>query len=137
MIKAVSLGYTAYDADGNVTSKAGADVDWHSSDPWVADVSSSGVVTPEGVGKAVITLTVNGKTDDITVTVDADADLEVTINEGMGTYYFGDEDLDGETLEDQLYEALDDAGYDDRYDDFDDLTFSISGGHFLCGYHRR
>ena len=69
--KAVSLGYTAYDADGNVTSKAGADVDWHSSDPWVADVSSSGVVTPEGVGKAVITLTVNGKTDDITVTVDA------------------------------------------------------------------
>ena len=31
-----------------------------------------------------------------------DADLEVTINEGMGTYYFGDEDLDGETLEDQL-----------------------------------
>ena len=77
-------------------------MDWHSSDPWVADVSSSGVVTPEGVGKAVITLTVNGKTDDITVTVDADADLEVTINEGMGTYYFGDEDLDGETLEDQL-----------------------------------
>ena len=131
--KAVSLGYTAYDADGNVTSKAGADVDWHSSDPWVADVSSSGVVTPEGVGKAVITLTVNGKTDDITVTVDADADLEVTINEGMGTYYFGDEDLDGETLEDQLYEALDDAGYDDRYDDFDDLTFSISGGTSSVG----
>ena len=132
--KAVSLGYTAYDAAGNVTSKAGADVDWDSSAPWVADVSSSGVVTPEGVGKAVITLTVNGTIEDeITVTVDADADLEVTINEGMGTYYFGDEDLDGETLEDQLYEALDDAGYDDRYDDFDDLTFSISGGTSSVG----
>ena len=122
--KSVSLGYTVRDEKGNVTTTKPTSVSWSSSNRWVADVSSSGVVYPEGVGTAKITVTVNGTVEDsIVVTVEADADLDVTIYEGMGTYYFSDEDADGVSLEDQLYDALEDAGYD--YDD-DDLSFSIS-----------
>lgn len=75
----------------------------------------------------------NGEDDIVYFSIEADADLDVTIYEGMGTYYFSDEDADGVSLEDLLYDALDDAGYDDRYDYFDDLTFTISGGTTSIG----
>ena len=48
--------------------------------------------------------------------VDATHDLEVTVN-NMGTYALGDEDLDGETLVDQIYDAL--MMLTDGDDDFD------------------
>lgn len=123
----VSLSYTLYSDTGKTdpTSATPDSVEWSSTNRNVAEVKN-GRVYPYRVGETTITLTINGDTsisDSIKVYVEETAPLEVTINEGMGTYYFGDEDLDGDSLEDQLYDALDDAGYDG---DDDDLTFTIN-----------
>ena len=50
---------------------AGIEVSWTSDHPEIASVSETGLVTAKTAGTAVITLTVDGKTDTITITVPA------------------------------------------------------------------
>ena len=67
----------------------------------------------------------------VTLTVEATKDLEVTISQGLETYSFGDSDtLKGDSLYDQLDNALDEVAVYNRYSD---LTFSISGGNSSIG----
>ena len=67
----------------------------------------------------------------VKLTVEATKDLEVTISQGLETYSFGDSDtLKGDSLYDQLDNALDEVAVYNRYSD---LTFSISGGNSSIG----
>lgn len=128
--KSTTLSAVAYSGKDEITNRP---ITWESNSRCVTIDSSTGRIVGNYAGTAEITASADYVSDYIYVTVEADADLDVTIYEGMGTYYFSDEDADGVSLEDLLYDALDDAGYDDRYDYFDDLTFTISGGTTSIG----
>ena len=83
-------------------------------------------------GTATIRAVINGeKSDPVTLTVEATEDLEVTISESLETYTFDDDNtLEGDSLYDQLDDALEDIA---DYNYYEDLTFSISGGTTSIG----
>ena len=113
--------FVAYSAGNQVTDYI--TYEYYSDDSSVR-IEKDGTITARYAGFADISVKVDGVwSDEVRVNVEADADLEVTIYEGMGTYYFSEEDNDGDSLEEQLYDVLDDAGY--RYD-YDELTFDIT-----------
>lgn len=119
-----TLTVTATDASGAPTNPG--TVTWDSSNS--IDISGNGTkveIEAEYSDSSawVSAMAGSAKYDTVRFTIEATDDLEVTIYEGMGTYYFSDEDADGVSLEDLLYDALDDTRYD--YDE-DDLIFSIS-----------
>ena len=67
----------------------------------------------------------------VELTVEATEDLEVTISESLETYTFDDDNtLEGDSLYDQLDDALADIA---DYDYYEDLTFSISSGNTSIG----
>ena len=118
-----TLTVTAKDSNGDFTDPG--QVTWTSSRSiYVGSGNNSVKIEAEYSDNAAwVMAEANGEKKTVSFSIEETAPLEVTINEGMGTYYFGDEDLDGDSLEDQLYDALDDAGYDG---DDDDLIFTIS-----------
>lgn len=129
MDKSTTLHATAYSGTNAITNRP---ITWSSNSRCVSINSSTGQITGNYAGEAKITASADNGSATIYVTVEADADLEVTISEGMGTYYFGDSDtIKGDSLEDQLYDALDDTDYYDY--DYEDLTFSITRGSTNIG----
>ena len=133
------LTYTVKDANGNVTPlPQGADIRWYSSDSSVASVSDTGKVTARKTGSArIYVMAAFGDTklesSSITVTVKSTADLEITISEGLGRYTFDDDNtLKGDSLYDQLDDALYHAGYSESRD-YSYLTFSIGSGTTSVG----
>ncbi|MCY3646729.1 MAG: hypothetical protein OXH07_07130 [Chloroflexi bacterium] len=60
----VELSVTARMSDGSSRDIEGAEVEWRSSDPWVASVSE-GIVTAAGGGKAVIRAAYQGQTAEV------------------------------------------------------------------------
>ena len=63
----VQLGATVRDANNNIFS--GASISWSSNNPFVASISSTGLVTARGGGTATITATSGGRTATVTITV--------------------------------------------------------------------
>ena len=63
----VQLGATVRDANNNIFS--GASISWSSNNPFVASISSTGLVTARGGGTTTITATSGGRTATATITV--------------------------------------------------------------------
>ena len=126
---------TAKDAAGNYTNPG--TITWSSSKSiYVGSGSSSVKIEAKYADNNawVSARAENGVTATVYFTIEETANLEVTINEGMGTYYFSDSaTVKGDSLENQLYDALDDAGYDEQDYDYEDLSFSITRGSTSVG----
>ena len=93
---------------------------------------SGSTVTGQYPGRVQVWVSINGvPSNPVTLTVEASQDLEVTISQSLETYAFDDSDtLKGDSLYDQLIDALDDIA---SYKYYEDLTFSISGGTSSVG----
>ena len=127
-----SLKVTAYsDTDKKVVTQYNKDDLTFESDSNNVRISGTEVIG-RYPGTAKVRAVINGEQSNwVTLTVEATEDLEVTISESLETYTFDDDNtLEGDSLYDQLDDALADIA---DYDYYEDLTFSISSGNTSIG----
>lgn len=94
----VPLGATAVDRDGNAISDASG-FEWTSSAPGVATVSADGTVSARGAGATTISVAVDGRRDDVTLTVLETAASSVSVEPASLQMVVGDrEQLSVEVL---------------------------------------
>ena len=122
-----TLSYTAKNAAGKtVTPKS---VSWESSNEKIATVSTSGKVSAVNYGEAKITVTADGKTDYIWVTVEKSSDISIsaTVYNSNTGYALGDKDDAGnKSVVDKITAELSSKEYID-YVQFDSVSEKNKG----------